>query len=214
MTSFRKQVSLFNCSRQRIAKSFTQTTTFRYIWSSVALVDLWLTFVQSLTRSLSVSIVIYFSLCKVRSKCECAHTMRMDMVLVVRPYVHHILYIYGDKYTSAREETEISPPNLSEGGSLRSPILTLHKRAGKLKGLEQHNLVESILMVLLVLLVFLFKSGQLKRRSCHTVDISGLTCWTSAMATTEQWLLLASKFLRTLKYTFWGKSWPSKREMS
>ena len=29
---------------------------------------------------------------------------------------------YGDKHTSAREEIKISPSNLSEGGSLCSPI--------------------------------------------------------------------------------------------
>ena len=32
----------------------------------------------------------------------------------------YTMYIYGD--TSVREEIEISPPNLSEGGWLRSPI--------------------------------------------------------------------------------------------
>ena len=57
--------------------------------------------VQSLSRSLPVSIVIWFPLRNVRNKCECAHTMRVGMVLVVRPYVH---YIYSDKYTSTREE--------------------------------------------------------------------------------------------------------------
>ena len=31
-------------------------------------------------------------------------------------------YIYSDKHTSMHEEIEISQPNLSEGGSLRSPI--------------------------------------------------------------------------------------------
>ena len=31
-------------------------------------------------------------------------------------------YIYSDKHTSAREAIQISPPNLSEGGTLRSPI--------------------------------------------------------------------------------------------
>ena len=37
--------------------------------------------------------VIWFPLRNVRSKCECAHTLRVGMVLVVRPYVHHI-YIF------------------------------------------------------------------------------------------------------------------------
>ena len=45
---------------------------------------------QSLSRSLPVSIVIWFPLCTVRNKCECAHTMRVGMVLVVRPYIHYI----------------------------------------------------------------------------------------------------------------------------
>ena len=31
------------------------------------------------------------------------------------------IYIYSGKHTSMREEIKISPPNLSEGGSLRSP---------------------------------------------------------------------------------------------
>ena len=39
----------------------------------------------------------------------------------VMPYI----YTYSDKHTSAREEKKISPPNLSEGGSLCSPIKTL-----------------------------------------------------------------------------------------
>ena len=34
-------------------------------------------------------------------------------------------YIDSDKHTSAREEIEISSPNLSERGSLRSPIWNL-----------------------------------------------------------------------------------------
>ena len=77
--------------------------------------------VHSLSGSLSVSIVIWFPLRNVRNKCECTHTMRVDMVLVVKPYVHHI---YGDKHISVREEIKISLPNLSEGGSLRLPIST------------------------------------------------------------------------------------------
>ena len=39
----------------------------------------------------------------------------------VRSYVHHIR-IYSDKQTSACEAVQILPSNLSEGGSLRSPI--------------------------------------------------------------------------------------------
>ena len=50
---------------------------------------------------------------------ECAHTMHVDAVLVVRQYVHHI---YSDKHTSACEAKFFSPLNLSEGGSLHSPI--------------------------------------------------------------------------------------------
>ena len=38
------------------------------------------------------------------------------------PYI----YIWRQTYTSACEEIEISPPNLSEGGSLRSPITCPH----------------------------------------------------------------------------------------
>ena len=69
--------------------------------------------VQSLSRSLSVSIVIWFPLRNVRNKCECAHAMQVGMLLVVRPYVHHI---HSDKHTSVREEIKVSPSNLSEGG--------------------------------------------------------------------------------------------------
>ena len=79
---------------------------------------------SSLSRSLSVSMVIRFPLSNVRSKCECVHTMRVGMVLLVRPYVHHIYIIYSDKHTSTREALQISPPNLLEGGSLHSPIRT------------------------------------------------------------------------------------------
>ena len=32
------------------------------------------------------------------------------------------LYIYSDKHTSMREAIKFLPPNLSEGGSLHSPI--------------------------------------------------------------------------------------------
>ena len=35
----------------------------------------------------------------------------------------YTIYIFSDKHTSAREAIQISPPNLSEGGSLRSPII-------------------------------------------------------------------------------------------
>ena len=64
--------------------------------------------VQSLSRSLSVFIDVWSPQRNVRNKCE--HTMRVGMVLVVRPYVHYI-YTYSDKHTSAREEIIISPPN-------------------------------------------------------------------------------------------------------
>ena len=50
----------------------------------------------------------------------CAHNLSGMILLVVRSYVHHI----HDKHTSARKEIQISPPNLSEGGSLRLPIIT------------------------------------------------------------------------------------------
>ena len=56
--------------------------------------------------------------------CECTHTMRVGMVLVVRPY--DTIYMYSDKHTRARDETIISPPNLSDGGSLRSLIILYH----------------------------------------------------------------------------------------
>ena len=78
--------------------------------------------VQSLSHSLSVAIVIWFPLCNVRNKSECAHTMRVGMLLVVRSYEQYI-------YISTREEVKISPPNLSEGGSLHSPIIII----------QQHN---------------------------------------------------------------------------
>ena len=44
------------------------------------------------------------------------------MVLVVRSDIH---FIYSDKHTGTCEEIQFSPPNLSEGGSLRSPIIRL-----------------------------------------------------------------------------------------
>ena len=37
--------------------------------------------------------------------------------------VRHHIYIYSNKHTSACEEIKISPSSLSEGGSLRSPII-------------------------------------------------------------------------------------------
>ena len=65
------------------------------------------------------------------------------MVLVVWPYIH----IYSDKHTGACEEIKISPPNLSEGGSLRSPnqlpFSLLHFR--KLF-FEVNNLKQSIVL--------------------------------------------------------------------
>ena len=70
------------------------------------------------------SFYISFPLRNVRSKCECAHTMRVGMVLIVRPYIYHI-YVYGDRYTRVREAIQILPPSISEGGSLHSPINTL-----------------------------------------------------------------------------------------
>ena len=75
---------------------------------------------QSLTRSLSVSIVIWFPYA-MSGVSECV-PQEVSMVLVVfRPYVHHI--IYSDKHISVHEEIEISPPKFSEEGSLRSPII-------------------------------------------------------------------------------------------
>ena len=52
--------------------------------------------------------------------------MRLGMVLVVRPYDRINIYIYSDKHTSSLEEIKISPPNLFEGGSLHSPITSIH----------------------------------------------------------------------------------------
>ena len=59
--------------------------------------------------------LVHFQFLVSSAQCECAHTIRVGMVLVVRPYVHYI-YIYSDKHTSARKAIQISPPNLSEGG--------------------------------------------------------------------------------------------------
>ena len=55
--------------------------------------------------------------------CECAHTMRKGMVLVIRPYIH--IYIVTNIQARVRLKKK-SPPNLSEGGSLRSPIKKNH----------------------------------------------------------------------------------------
>ena len=66
---------------------------------------------QSLSRSLSVLVS------SAQCQCECAYTMRVGIVLVVRPYVHH--YIYGDKHTSVCEAIQISH---LKGGSLLMPI--------------------------------------------------------------------------------------------
>ena len=49
--------------------------------------------VQSLSRSLSVSVVLWFPLSNVRKKCESAHTVGVGMVLVVRPYIPIYIYI-------------------------------------------------------------------------------------------------------------------------
>ena len=70
--------------------------------------------------------VIWFPLGNTRSKYECVHTMRVGMVLVVRPYVHHI-YIYGDKHSNMHEAIQILPRNLSEGGSFRLPIIIISR---------------------------------------------------------------------------------------
>ena len=56
----------------------------------------------------SVSIVILFPLRNGRSKFECAQTMRVGMVLVVRPYIqacarpnkfHHLTYLREARFT-------------------------------------------------------------------------------------------------------------------
>ena len=53
--------------------------------------------------------------------------MRVGKILVVRPY--DTIYIYSDEHTSAHEEIKISQPNLSEGGSLRSPIILIMSKS-------------------------------------------------------------------------------------
>ena len=40
----------------------------------------------------------------------------------------YVYIIYGDKHTSAHEAIQFSPPNLSEGGSLHSPITNTNFR--------------------------------------------------------------------------------------
>ena len=70
--------------------------------------------VQSLSRSLSVSFVIWFPLRNVRNKVSLRTNASGHGILVVWPYIHHL---YSDKHTSAHEET-----NLSERGSLPMPI--------------------------------------------------------------------------------------------
>ena len=70
-------------------------------------------------------VLLFGFLCaNVRNKinCECAHSVSghgIGCQAVRTPY------IYSDKHTSARKEIKISPPNLSEGGLLRSPIILL-----------------------------------------------------------------------------------------
>ena len=71
--------------------------------------------VESLSHSLSV---IWFPLRNVRNKCECAHTIRVGIVLVVRPYIQYYIYIVTNIQACAKE-IKNSLPNLSEGGSLR-----------------------------------------------------------------------------------------------
>ena len=51
------------------------------------------------------------------------------------------IYIYSDKHTSTREEIKISPPNLSEGGSLRSPIMNPLTRGGGGGKWTPHSLI-------------------------------------------------------------------------
>ena len=49
----------------------------------------------------------------------CAHCTWVWYWLSGRMYT---MYIYGDKHTSVREAIQMPLPNLSEEGSLRSPI--------------------------------------------------------------------------------------------
>ena len=83
---------------------------------------------------------------------------------VVRPYVHHI-HIYGDKHTSAREEIEMSPSNLSEGGSLCSPIRYIYICRSTLDVLV-HILLESWLSV-----------DKMQPKYCTLVHLSTAMPW-------------------------------------
>ena len=56
--------------------------------------------------------------------CECAHTNASGHGIGCQDCTYIILY--SDKHTSVHEEIEISPPNLSKGGSLRSPIMSVN----------------------------------------------------------------------------------------
>ena len=58
---------------------------------------------QSLPRSISVSIVIWFPLRNVRNKCECAHTKASGHGIRCHA-ICTIYIIYCDKPTSMREE--------------------------------------------------------------------------------------------------------------
>ena len=89
--------------------------------------------VLSFSRSLSV----FGFLCvmsgisvSVRTQCEWAWYW-----LSGRTY---IIYIYSDKHTSVHEEIQFSPPNLSEGGSLCSPIIRLFIQDFLLGGGRKH----------------------------------------------------------------------------
>ena len=85
--------------------------------------SIYLTFVQSLACSLSLSTDIWFPMHKVRSKCERVHTCTWAWYMYWLSGRTYTIYMYGDKDTSAREEIEISPPNFSEGSSLCPPII-------------------------------------------------------------------------------------------
>ena len=54
----------------------------------------------------------------------CAHNLSGHDIIGGQAIRTPYTCIYGDKHTSARKEIQISPPNLSEGGSLRLPIIT------------------------------------------------------------------------------------------
>ena len=58
----------------------------------------------------------------------CAHNAHGHCIgcqAIRTPYI----YIFGDKHTSMGEGIQISPPNLSEGGSLHSPIRSMAPNA-------------------------------------------------------------------------------------